>query len=54
MSIYSDHKVGALSDEEFEDLCHRENMKDAYDQAMEFKDEDPEEEDEDECARTDE
>ena len=38
MSIYSDYKVGALSDEEFRSLCAWENAKDRYDMEHEFDD----------------
>lgn len=31
MSIYSDYKVGAVSDDEFKFLCNRENAKDRCD-----------------------
>ena len=30
MSIYSDHKVGALTDEEFRFLAERENRRERY------------------------
>ena len=30
MSIYSDHKVGALTDEEYESLCALENRRERY------------------------
>lgn len=30
MSIYSDYKVGALSDDEYDNLCAHENRKERY------------------------
>lgn len=42
MSIYSDYKVGALSDEEYDSLCAWENRKDRYERDHEG-DEDQEE-----------
>ena len=30
MSIYSDYKVGALSDNEFKSLCAKENVKERF------------------------
>ena len=52
MSIYSDYKVGALSDDEFKFLCKRENEKDRYDLLIEkqeyYTDDDFEEEFEEE------
>jgi len=35
MSIFSDHKVGALTDEEFENACRRMNREDRYYEALE-------------------
>jgi len=37
MSIYSDYKAGALSDDEFDSLCAWENAKDEYDTYLEKK-----------------
>ena len=44
MSIFSDHKVGALSDEEFEMSCVSMNIEDRYDEEHMY-DEDEEEDD---------
>ena len=50
MSIYSDYKCGALTDEEFKALCIHENEKDRYDLLIEkqeyYTDDDFEEESE--------
>ena len=35
MSIYSDHKCGAMDDFEFRQACIRENMRDRYEQDCE-------------------
>ena len=51
MSIYSDYKCGALSDDEFKSLCRRENEMERYDLLIEKQeyhtDDDFEEESED-------
>lgn len=44
MSIFSDYKVGAMSDEEYEMACTRMNNQDRYEREHEF-DEDEEGED---------
>ena len=38
MSIFSDHKVGAISDWEFEQECRRMNREDRYEREHEFDD----------------
>ena len=46
MSIFSDHNVGALSDEEFEMACTSMNIEDRYDEEHMY--DETEEEDDDE------
>ena len=52
MSIFSDYRVGALSEFEFEQACRRMNREDRYYEAMqaeqEYYHDDDESEDEDE------
>ena len=54
MSIYSDYKNMALTDDEFRSLCQWENAKDNYDVYLEaqeyYTDDDIEEENEDEVS----
>ena len=47
MSIYSDYKVGALTDEEYQFLAKRENRRDELEREHEFDDLADEWEDED-------
>ena len=48
MSIFSDHKVGALSDEEFEMSCVSMDIKDRYDEEHMYDEYDDDELDEEE------
>ena len=48
MSIYSDYKVGALSDEEFREECKRINREDRIDREEYWKSFENDEEDDDE------
>ena len=44
MSMYSDYRVGALTEEEFDNLCVEENMRDRYEREHEYDDYEDEDE----------